>query len=503
MMARAQTVAFEGVEARLVEVQCAVSPGMPGFAVVGLPDKAVSEARDRVRAALNALAIALPAKRITVNLSPADLPKEGSHFDLPIALALLAAIEIVPMDAVAEAVALGELSLDGTLVPVLGALPAAMAAAQAGMGLICPRACGAEAAWVGATAVIAPRSLADLIAHLTGRAVIAPAAAGEVAPAPPGRDLADVKGQERARRALEIAAAGRHHLLMVGSPGSGKSMLAARLPGILPPLSPAEALETSMIHSLAGLITEGGISRARPFREPHHTASMAAIIGGGRGAKPGEVSLAHNGVLFLDELPEFARPVLETLRQPVETGEVVVARANAHVRYPCRFLLVAAANPCRCGHLADAARACGRAPNCGEDYMGRISGPLLDRFDLRIEVPPVDWQDLALPATGEGSAAVAARVLAARARQTRRFDGRTGLRVNADAEGALLEEIAEPDAEGREMIARAAERFGLTARGYHRVLRVARTIADLDASDAVRRAHVAEALSFRLGALSA
>ena len=503
MMARAQTVAFEGVEARLVEVQCAVSPGMPGFAVVGLPDKAVSEARDRVRAALNALAIALPAKRITVNLSPADLPKEGSHFDLPIALALLAAIEIVPMDAVAEVVALGELSLDGTLVPVLGALPAAMAAAQSGMGLICPRACGAEAAWVGATAVIAPRSLADLIAHLTGRAVIAPAAAGEVAPAPPGRDLADVKGQERARRALEIAAAGRHHLLMVGSPGSGKSMLAARLPGILPPLSPAEALETSMIHSLAGLITEGGISRARPFREPHHTASMAAIIGGGRGAKPGEVSLAHNGVLFLDELPEFARPVLETLRQPVETGEVVVARANAHVRYPCRFLLVAAANPCRCGHLADAARACGRSPNCGEDYMGRISGPLLDRFDLRIEVPPVDWQDLALPATGEGSAAVAARVLAARARQTRRFDGRTGLRVNADAEGALLEEIAEPDAEGREMIARAAERFGLTARGYHRVLRVARTIADLDASDGVRRAHVAEALSFRLGALSA
>ncbi|MBM3612721.1 MAG: YifB family Mg chelatase-like AAA ATPase, partial [Alphaproteobacteria bacterium] len=487
----------------LVEVQCAVSPGMPGFAVVGLPDKAVSEARDRVRAALNALAIALPAKRITVNLSPADLPKEGSHFDLPIALALLAAIEIVPMDAVAEAVALGKLSLDGTLVPVLGALPAAMAAAQAGMGLICPRACGAEAAWVGAAAVIAPRSLADLIAHLTGRAVIAPAAAGEVAPAPPGRDLADVKGQERARRALEIAAAGRHHLLMVGSPGSGKSMLAARLPGILPPLSPAEALETSMIHSLAGLITEGGISRARPFREPHHTASMAAIIGGGRGAKPGEVSLAHNGVLFLDELPEFARPVLETLRQPVETGEVVVARANAHVRYPCRFLLVAAANPCRCGHLADAARACGRAPNCGEDYMGRISGPLLDRFDLRVEVPPVDWQDLALPATGEGSAAVAARVLAARTRQTRRFEGRAGLRVNADAEGKLLEEIAEPDAEGSAMIARAAERFGLTARGYHRVLRVARTIADLDQSPSVRRPHVAEALSFRMGALSA
>ncbi|MCX7644549.1 MAG: YifB family Mg chelatase-like AAA ATPase [Rhodobacteraceae bacterium] len=497
MVARAYTVAFEGIEARLVEVQCALTAGVPGFTIVGLPDKAVSEARERVRAALSALNLALPSKKITVNLSPADLPKEGSHFDLPIALSLLAAIDVIPRDAVAETVALGELSLDGSLVPVVGALPAAMAAAEEERGLICPRACGAEAAWVGATQVIAPATLLDAIRHYSGQAPLAPADPGEVTEGPAVRDLADVKGQERAKRALEIAAAGRHHLLMVGPPGSGKSMLAARMPGILPPLTAAEALETSMIHSLAGLLDEGGISRVRPFREPHHTASMAAIVGGGRGAGPGEISLAHNGVLFMDEFPEFPRAVLETLRQPIETGEVVVARANAHVRYPCRFLLVAAANPCRCGQLADPARACARAPACGEDYLGRISGPLMDRFDLRVEVPPVGYADLDLPQTGEPSAAVAARVAAARAMQEARYAGGPA-RVNADAEGRLLEEVAAPDAEGRALLARVAERFGLSARGYHRILRVARTIADLAGSETVRRPHVAEAVSFRL-----
>jgi magnesium chelatase family protein len=498
MSSLCHTVAFEGVEARIVAVQCAISPGMPAFTIVGLPDKAVSEARERVRAALNAMSIALPSRRITVNLSPADLPKEGSHFDLPIALALLAAIGIVPGDAVEAVVALGELALDGTLVPVLGALPAAMAAAEADRALVCPRACGPEAAWVGATPVLAPRTLAEAVRHFTGQTLLTPAQPGEVTAPAAGRDLRDVKGQERAKRALEIAAAGRHHLFMVGSPGSGKSMLAARLPGILPPLSPAEALETSMIHSLAGLLSEGGISRDRPFREPHHTASMAAIVGGGRGAKPGEISLAHNGVLFMDEFPEFARPVLETLRQPIETGTVVVARANAHVRYPCRFLLVAAANPCRCGHLADPARACGRAPACGEEYLGRISGPLMDRFDLRLEVPPVAFADLDLPATGEPSQRVAARVAAARSVQAARYAALPGTRVNADAEGALLEQVAAPDAEGRALLQRVADRFGLSARGYHRILRVARTIADLDASSDVRKPHLAEAVGFRV-----
>ncbi|SHL54773.1 magnesium chelatase family protein [Roseovarius marisflavi] len=501
MVARAYTVAFEGVEAKPVEVQCAITPGLPAFSLVGLPDKAVSEARDRVRTALSSMAIALPSKRITINLSPADMPKEGSHFDLPIALALLAALEIIPKDAAEGTMALGELSLDGSLIAVLGALPAAMAAAEEGRMLLCPKASGPEAAWVGSVQVIGAANLADVVRHYTGQAPIVASEPGEVTAPPGGRDLRDVKGQERAKRALEIAAAGRHHLMMVGSPGSGKSMLAARLPGILPPLTPTEALETSMIHSLAGLLSEGGISRTRPFREPHHTASMAAIVGGGRRASPGEISLAHNGVLFMDEFPEFPRGVLETLRQPIESGEVMVARANAHVKYPCRFMLVAAANPCKCGHLSDPARACSRAPVCGEDYMGRISGPLMDRFDLRVEVPPVAFRDLDLPASGDASAAVAARVDTAREVQAARFADHPDMRLNADAEGQALEDIASPDAEGRALINRVAERFGLSARGYHRVLRVARTIADLDGSHSVQYPHVAEAVSFRLAGM--
>lgn len=498
MTARAYTVTFQGVEARLVEVQCAISPGIPSFSVVGLPDKAVSEARERVRSALSGMGIALPSKKITVNLSPADLLKEGSHFDLPIAVALLAALDIIPADTAETCVALGELSLDGSLVPVIGALPAALAAAEEDRILLCPSASGAEAAWVGATPVIAAASLGEVVRHFTGQAALPPAEPGEVARQTTAGDLRDVKGQERAKRALEIAAAGRHHLLMVGTPGSGKSMLAARIPGILPPLTPEEALETSMIQSLCGLLTAGGIDRTRPFREPHHTASMAAIVGGGRGAKPGEISLAHNGVLFLDELPEFPRTVLETLRQPIETGQVVVARANAHVKYPCRFMLVAAANPCRCGYLYDPGRACARVPKCGEDYLGRISGPLMDRIDLRMEVPPVTFTDLDLPASGDDSAAVAARVTSARQFQAARFAGETGTRLNADAEGQLLEDIATPDSEGRDLLTRVAEKFGLTARGYHRILRVARTIADLEGCADVRRPHVAEAISYRI-----
>ena len=468
------------------------------ISIVGLPDKAVSEARERVRSALGAMAIALPSKRITVNLSPADLPKEGSHFDLPIALALLAALDIVPKDDAAQTVALGELSLDGSLVPVIGALPAAMAAAQDGRTLLCPAGCGSEAAWVGTVNVIAPRNLSEVVRHFTGQSILIPAEPGETTGHTASRDLSEVKGQERAKRALEIAAAGRHHLFLVGSPGSGKSMLAARIPGILPPLTPAEALETSMIHSLSGLLDEGGISRERPFREPHHTASMAAIVGGGRNAKPGEISLAHNGVLFMDEFPEFPRAVLETLRQPIETGQVVVARANAHVRYPCKFMLVAAANPCKCGYLADPARACARVPLCGEDYMGRISGPLMDRFDLRVEVPPVAFTDLDLPADGESSAQVAARVAAARNIQSSRFSGQDHLRVNADLEGKALDDAATPDSEGRALLVKVAERFGLSARGYHRVLRVARTIADLEGVADVRKPHIAEAVSYRI-----
>ncbi|MEP4197022.1 MAG: YifB family Mg chelatase-like AAA ATPase [Aliishimia sp.] len=497
MVARAYTVAFQGVEACIVEVQCALAPGLPGFSIVGLPTKAVSEARDRVRAALSTMGIALPSKKITINMSPADLPKEGSHFDLPIALALLATLEIVPKEVIEGIVALGELSLDGSLIAVKGALPAALAATQEDKSMICPAGSGAEAAWVGSTHVIAPKTLQEVLHHLTGRRPLSPAKPGEVRPDPNTRDLRDVKGQERAKRALEIAAAGRHHVMLIGTPGSGKSMLASRLPTLLPPLSPQEALETSMIHSLSGLLNDGGISRARPFREPHHTASPAAVIGGGRAASPGEVSLAHNGVLFMDELPEFNRDVLETLRQPMENGEVMVSRANAHITYPCRFMMVAAANPCRCGYLSDPARACARVPSCGDDYLGRISGPLMDRFDLRLDVPPVTIADLDLPAEGETSETVAARVTAARDIQHARYSAHDTMRNNADAAGAVLEEVATPDSEGRDLLTLAAERFGLSARGYHRVLRVARTIADLAGAEQIQRKHIAEAVSYR------
>lgn len=497
MVTIAHSVAFRGVEACLVEVQCALSPGLPGFSVVGLPDKAVSEAKERVRAALADMAIALPAKKITINLSPADLPKEGSHFDLPIALALLAGIGILPGDVCENLIAMGELSLDGSLMPVAGALPAAMTAAAEGMTLLCPKACGTEAAWVGEAEVIAAKTLGDVVRHFNGQVTIPPAVPGAATHLASSLDLRDVKGQERAKRALEIAAAGRHHLLFVGAPGSGKSMLAHRLPGILPPLSAREALETSMIHSVAGLLKSGVLTATRPFREPHHTSSVAAVIGGGRPVKPGEVSLAHNGVLFMDELPEYPRNLLDALRQPIESGEVMVSRANAHVTYPCRFMLVAAANPCKCGYLPDPARACARVPLCGEDYLGRVSGPLMDRFDIRVEVPPVSFTDLDLPTSGDSSATVAERVATAHAIQTERFGG-TELRCNADASGPLLEEIAAPDPEGRALLRRAAEHFGLSARGYHRVMRVARTIADLDGSDGVRSPHVAEAIGFRL-----
>ncbi|WP_432449405.1 YifB family Mg chelatase-like AAA ATPase [Aliiroseovarius marinus] len=498
MVARINTVAFDGIDARLVEVECAFTPGLPSFAIVGLPDKAVSEARDRVRAALSAMSLTLPARKITVNLSPADLPKEGSHFDLPIALALLTEAGMLTPEDTGNLLALGELSLDGTLQPVTGALPAALAAAEHELDLVCPKPCGAEAAWIDTTKVLAAPSLASVLAHFTGQSPLEPARTGRINSPPQTKDLSEVKGQERAKRALEIAAAGRHHILMVGPPGSGKSMLAARLPGIMPPLTATEALEMSMIHSVSGLLEPGGISRDRPFRTPHHTASMAAIVGGGRGAKPGEISLAHTGVLFMDEFPEFSRQVLETLRQPLETGEVTVARANAHVRYPSRFLLVAAANPCRCGYLTDPSRACNKAPICGEDYMKKISGPLLDRFDLRLDVPPVSFQDLDLPANGERSDVIAQRVDAARARQEARYADHKGVTTNSDIEGALLDEVATPDADGRDILMRAADRFHLSARGYHRVLRVARTIADLDGATQVGRQHVAEALSFRL-----
>ncbi|MGZ6017715.1 MAG: YifB family Mg chelatase-like AAA ATPase, partial [Phenylobacterium sp.] len=469
------------------------------FIVVGLGDKAVAESRERVRAAFTGLGLAMPGKRIIVNLAPADLPKVGSHYDLPIALAVMAAMGIVPPDALADWAAMGELSLDGRIVTVAGALPASVAAGALGLGLICPEACGAEAAWAGETRILAAPSLIALVNHFRGTQVLSAPKPGAMREAEHGPDLREVKGQENAKRALEIAAAGGHNLAFVGPPGSDKSMMAARLPGLLPPLTPEELLETSMIHSVAGLIARGELTRARPFRSPHHSASMAALTGGGLKAKPGEVSLAHNGVLFLDELPEFSAQALDSLRQPLETGEVMVARANAHIRYPARVQLVAAMNPCRCGLGGPGRGACGRAPRCQSDYLGRISGPLMDRIDLQVEVPPVTAADLALPAPAEGTAQAAARVAEARGAQAARAadGGKGAAALNARADGDWLETIAALDAPARALLTRAAEAGGLTARGWTRTLRLARTIADLEGADAVRRVHVAEALIYR------
>jgi magnesium chelatase family protein len=502
MVQRVATVAFEGIEARAVDVQVQVAPGLPAFTIVGLPDKAVSEAKERVRSALIASGLALPARRITVNLAPADLPKEGSHYDLPIALGLMAAIGAIPHDALSSFTVLGELGLDGSIAPVAGVLPAAIGANGRGQGLICPAASGAEAAWASPEIeIIAAQSLIQLANHFKGTQVLA-------RPQPRIRereggslDLADIKGQESAKRALEVAAAGGHNLLMIGPPGAGKSMLAARLPTILPPLSPVELLEVSMIASIAGEIEGGALNNRRPFRSPHHSASMPALVGGGLRARPGEISLAHNGVLFLDELPEFSGQVLDSLRQPLETGEVAISRANHRITYPARFMLIAAMNPCRCGRASDPGYICKRGQNmhCAAEYQGRLSGPLVDRIDLHVEVPAVTAADLILPPPAEGSREVAARVARARDIQVERYAtlGLSDVRTNAQVSGPVLEEVARADPAGMALLRDAADSMRLTARGYHRILRVARTLADLDRAERVGRVHLAEALSYR------
>ena len=489
-VAHVYTVAFQGIEAREVDVQVHIADSGGGqFNVVGLADKAVAESRERVRAALSAIGLALPFKRITVNLAPADLPKEGSHYDLPIALGLLAAMGVLPASEMANYVALGELSLDAAVTPVAGVLPAAIAASEQNRGLICPAGNGPEAAFAGGIEILATPSLIALVNHMKGASVLAPPVprAGETRRAAP--DLRDVKGQESAKRALEIAAAGGHNLLMIGPPGAGKSMLAQRLPGLLPPLDAREALEISMIQSLAGALEGGAIS---PRAAVPQSASFRLDGGAGRRRPEGEAGRGLAGASGravpgrAAGVP--ARAVLDSLRQPIETGEAVVARANAHVRYPARFQLVAAMNPCRCGYLSDPAQGCGRAPKCASDYQARISGPLFDRIDMHVEVAGVSAADLTLPPPAEGSADVA-RAGGRGARQS-------SARACSDTASAPMPKpkancwtaIATPDAAGVKLLTEAAERMRLSARGYHRVLKVARTIADLAGAETVGQA---------------
>ncbi|KZL19489.1 Competence protein ComM [Pseudovibrio axinellae] len=499
MFSRISTVSFQGVDAANVDVQVQISSGSVHFTLVGLPDKAIAESKERVRSALIASGLALPAKRLTVNLAPADLPKEGSHYDLPIALGLLVAMGALPAEVVEDYLVLGELSLDGSISHVNGALPAAIAAVSQDKGLICPASCGSEAAWADENLkIVAAQSLVQLYRYFKGDITLSDPKPRSSPQAAPTLDLADIRGQETAKRALEIAAAGSHNLMMVGPPGSGKTLLASRLPSLLPPLSARELLEVSMVASISGELEDGALSNQRPFRAPHHSASMASLVGGGMKAKPGEVSLAHNGVLFLDELPEFDSPVLDSLRQPIENGVASIVRANYRVTYPSKVQVVAAMNPCRCGYAGEPGHTCRRGDKCASSYQARVSGPFLDRMDLQVHVPAVSVKDLISPQPSESSSIVAQRVARARATQLSRFTSMgLDITVNAHANARIIEQIVALDNESKALIERASTQFGLSARGYHRVLKLSRTIADMDGSEAVQRIHLAEALSFK------
>lgn len=509
MVSRVQTVAFQGLDVINVDVQVQFSSGLVGFQIVGLPDKAVAESRERIRSALHAMGLSLPAKRITVNLSPADLQKEGSHYDLPIALGLLLQMDLLPKDALKSYITLGELALDGTLTAVPGALPTALHASTETRGVICPYANGSEAAWAPQCRILAPRNLLALLNHFKGKQPLAPPLKTlQSADMRPHLSLGDVKGQETAKRALVIAAAGGHNLLMVGPPGTGKSMLAARLAGLLPELSPYEALQVSMIYSLAGQLREGELMRYRPFRAPHHSASLPALVGGGHKALPGEISLAHTGVLFLDELPEFSRQALESLRQPLENHQVTIARANAHLTYPARFQLIAAMNPCPCGYADDARRPCHKRPRCAIQYQSRLSGPLRDRFDLEVGVSEVPIH--ALRAKPHNAQNISDDVLksdieTARALQHQRYQTEKSSNtsfsleafLNSSAPHAIFEERSNPKEDALDFFQTASTQLHLSARSYYRCFRVARTIADLSRSEFIERHHFSEALMLR------
>ena len=517
MLARVHSLTLIGVEAIPLTVECDIAGGLPGIHTVGLPDAAVRESAERVRAALRNAGHPVPPRRVTISLAPADLRKEGASLDLPIALGILAADGALPAERLEGLLILGELGLDGRLRPVRGALPAAVLARRLGLGgVVLPEGNASEAATIAGPAILPAATLDEALALVRGDRPPRPvtrAAGNDGARAAPVPDLAEVRGQAHARRALEVAAAGGHHLLMVGPPGCGKTMLARRLPGLLPALDDDEAVEVTCIYSAAGLLREGGLLRGRPFRAPHHTISGIGLIGGGRGPRPGEITLAHRGVLFLDELPEFGRATLDVLRQPIEEGEVRITRENRTVRMPARVAVVAAMNPCVCGHLGQVDRPCACTPAMVAHYRQRVSGPLLDRLDMQVAVAPVRRADLVGGRPGESTALVAGRVAAARARQTARAaDGwagqgwigvpgegaRAAAVTNAMMTPAMIRRIAWPDEEGRRVLDRAIRILGLSARAHDGILRVARTIADLEGCEGVAAPHVAEAVQYRI-----